>query len=89
MNRRVAHVILMGGEFGRPMLATPGVPAERVEALRRAYVQALKDPELLAEARRAKMDIDPVTGEELQTLIQEVMNQPAEVIERAKKFLAN
>ena len=89
MSRRVAHVILMGGEFGRPMLATPGVPAERVDALRRAYVQALKDPELLAEARRSKMDIDPVTGEELQTLIQEVMNQPAEVIERAKKFLAN
>ena len=53
------------------------------------YVQAVKDPELLAEARRAKMDIDPVTGEELQTLIQEVMNQPAEVIERTKKFLAN
>jgi tripartite-type tricarboxylate transporter receptor subunit TctC len=71
------------------MLATPGVPAERVDALRRAYVQALKDPELLAEARRGKMDIDPVTGEELQTLIQELMNQPAEVIERAKKFLAN
>jgi tripartite-type tricarboxylate transporter receptor subunit TctC len=89
VSRRVAQVILMGGEFGRPMLATPGVPAERVNLLRHAYVQALKDPELLTEARRAKMDMDPVTGEELQTLAQEIMNQPTEVIERVKKFLAN
>ncbi|MET0502108.1 MAG: tripartite tricarboxylate transporter substrate-binding protein [Candidatus Binatia bacterium] len=89
VSRRVAHVILMGGEFGRPMLATPGVPAERVNALRQAYVQALKDPELLAEALRGKMDIDPVTGEELQTLAQEMVNQPPEVIDRVKRFLAN
>jgi tripartite-type tricarboxylate transporter receptor subunit TctC len=89
VSRRVAHVILMGGEFGRPMLATPGVPAERVNTLRQAYVQALKDPELLAEALRGKMDIDPVTGEELQTLAQEMVNQPPEVIDRVKRFLAN
>jgi hypothetical protein len=89
VSRRVAHVILTGGEFGRPMLATPGVPAERVNTLRQAYVQALKDPELLAEALRGKMDIDPVTGEELQTLAQEMVNQPPEVIDRVKRFLAN
>jgi hypothetical protein len=55
----------------------------------KSALQALKDPELLAEARRARINIDAVTGGEQQTLIQEVMNQPAEVIERAKQFLAN
>lgn len=44
------------------------------------------DPELLAEAKKGKMDMDPSTGEELQALSMEVMSQPPEVIERAKKI---
>jgi hypothetical protein len=46
----------------------------------------MKDPEFLAEARKGKMDMDPSTGEELQSLTIEVMSQSAEVIERAKKI---
>ncbi len=86
-SRRVAQVILAGGEFGRPMLATPGIPAERVKVLREAYAKAMKDPELLAEAKKGKMDVDPSTGEELQALAKEIMDQPPEIIERVKKLL--
>jgi hypothetical protein len=46
----------------------------------------MKDPELIAEARKGKMDMDPSTGEELQELTKEVMAQPREVIEQAKKI---
>ena len=89
LTRRAVKVILAGGEFGRPMLTTPGVPPDRLNILREAYVKTLKDPELLAEAKKAKMEADPSTAEELQTLLKEVMDQPKEVIERVKKLLGN
>ena len=86
-NRRVAHVLLGGAEFGRFMLVTPGTPADRVKMLRDAYVKSIKDAELLNEAKKARMDVDPSTGEDLQTLLNEILNQPREVIERVKKIL--
>ena len=89
VSRRAAQVILASGEFGRPMLATPGTPPERLAVLRDAYAKALKDPELLAEAKTAKMEVDPSSADELQSLLKEVMNQPKEVIERVKKLLGN
>jgi tripartite-type tricarboxylate transporter receptor subunit TctC len=79
--------LLGGAEFGRLMLVTPGTPADRVKMLREAYVQAIKDPELLAEAKKSRMDVDPSTGEELQTLLNEILNQPPEVMEKVKKIL--
>lgn len=87
LNRRVAQVMLLGGEFGRMMLATPGTPSDRVKILREAYAKAMKDPELLDEARKGRMDVDPSPGEELQAIVQEVMDQPPEVIERVKRIL--
>ena len=69
------------------MLVTPGTPADRVKMLREAYVQSIKDPELLAEAKKSRMDVDPSTGEDLQALLNEILNQPPEVIERVKKIL--
>lgn len=89
MSRRVAQVILAGGEFGRPMLVPPGTPPEHVKTLREAYAKTLKDPELLAEATKGKMDVDPSTGEDLQALAKEALDQPAGVIERVKKLLGN
>jgi tripartite-type tricarboxylate transporter receptor subunit TctC len=70
------------------MLVTPGTPSDRVRMLREAYVQSIKDPELLAEAKKSRMDVDPSTGEELQALLNEILNQPPEVIERVKKILS-
>lgn len=69
------------------MLVTPGTPADRVKMLREAYVQAIKNPELLAEAKKSRMDVAPSTGEELQTLLNEILNQPPEVMEKVKKIL--
>ncbi len=86
-NRRVARVLLDGAEFGRFMLVTPGTPADRVKMLRAAYAQSIKDPDLLAEAKKSRMDVDPSTGEELQALLNDILNQPREVIERVKKIL--
>jgi tripartite-type tricarboxylate transporter receptor subunit TctC len=88
-SRRVAEVILAGEKFGRPIVAGPGVPAERVRALRQAFDQSMKDPELLAEAHKQRMDVDAESGENLAKLAQRILDQPAEVVARVKKVLGN
>ena len=88
-NRRVAQVVLAAGDFGRPMMVTPGTPSERVKILREAYVKTLNDPEVLAEAKKARMDVEPTSGEELESLVKEIFDSPPEVLERVKKILAN
>jgi tripartite-type tricarboxylate transporter receptor subunit TctC len=86
-SRRVADVILRGGDFGRPWVSTPGTPKDRVKILRDAHAKAMADPQLLDEAKKGKMDVDPVSGEELQKLAERMINQPPSVIARVKKVL--
>ncbi len=85
--RRLATVILATGSLGRPMVANPGIPAERTKILREAFAKTMGDPEFLAEVKKRKYELDPVTGEELQALATEVATQPPEVIDRMKKLL--
>ena len=89
VGRRLTQIFLAGDELGRPMVAPPGVSAERVKMLREAYARALKDPDLIAEVERQRLDMEPSSGEEIQTLIKELMEQKREVIERVKKLLEN
>jgi tripartite-type tricarboxylate transporter receptor subunit TctC len=88
-SRRVARVILAAESFGRPILSGPGTPVDRVDTLRRAFNQAIKDPELLAEAHKQRMDVDPTDGARLEKLAHEIFQQPPEVVARVKKILAN
>jgi tripartite-type tricarboxylate transporter receptor subunit TctC len=85
--RRLASVMLASGALGRPMLATPGVPPDRVKILRDAFKQTMEDKEFLAELDKRKFDLDPVPGEELEKIVKEVMSQPADIIARMKKLL--
>jgi tripartite-type tricarboxylate transporter receptor subunit TctC len=85
--RRLARVILSGDDLGRPMVAPPGVPPERVKILREAYSKTLKDPELVAEVTRSRLDMEPSTGEEIEAIIKEIMDQPPEVITLVKKIV--
>jgi tripartite-type tricarboxylate transporter receptor subunit TctC len=86
-SRRLAAVILAANEIGRPIVATPGIPAERVKILREAFMKAVNDPELLDDAKKKRLELDPVPGEELEALGKEIVAQPSEVIERMKKLL--
>jgi tripartite-type tricarboxylate transporter receptor subunit TctC len=85
--KRLARVVLGPGAFGRPILATPGIPPDRVKLLRDAYVNMLKDPEFLAEAKKRQWEINPISGEKLEALAKEVIQQPADIIERMKKVM--
>ena len=89
VTRRLATVLLSPDTIGRPLAATPGVPAERVKLLRNAFNKALVDAELVSEAKKRGWEIEPVSGEELEAIGKRVMAQPADVIERMKKVLGN
>jgi tripartite-type tricarboxylate transporter receptor subunit TctC len=88
-SRRVAEVILAAENFGRPIVAGPGIPPERVKLLRSAFGLAIKDPELLAEAKKGRMDVEPESGENLEKLAHKVLEQPPDVVARVKKILSN
>ena len=89
VGRRFARVVLAGDELGRPMVAPPAVPAGRVKILREAYNKALKDPELLDEVKRSRLDMEPITGEEVEAVYKELMDQPAGVVDLVKKLEEN
>ncbi len=86
-NRRVAEVILRGGDFGRPWVMPPNTPAEIVNSMRAAYAKAMADPALLDEAKKSKFEVEYVPGEELQKLAEKMLSQPAAVVTRVKKLL--
>jgi tripartite-type tricarboxylate transporter receptor subunit TctC len=75
-------------EFGRPFFMPPNVPAERVTAIRRAFDAVMKDPEFMAEADKLKIEIDPLTGEQVAELIAEIYKTPAETVARVREAMA-
>jgi len=86
-SRRLASVVLASGALGRPMLGTPGIPADRVKILRDAFNATMKDPEFLADLDKRQFDLDPVPGEELDKIVKDAMNQTPDTIARMKKLL--
>jgi tripartite-type tricarboxylate transporter receptor subunit TctC len=65
----------------------PDVPPERVQVLRRAFDATMKDPQFVADAARLKLDIDPMTGEEVQALVGELARTPPEIVARVRGAL--
>jgi tripartite-type tricarboxylate transporter receptor subunit TctC len=86
-NRQVMELIYSSETFGRPYMLAPGVPAERVAALRQAFMASMRDAELLAEAQRIGIVIDPISGEELQALAEKIFATPTSVVTRAKQAM--
>jgi tripartite-type tricarboxylate transporter receptor subunit TctC len=86
-DRRLVPMVLAANDFGRPIVAPPGLPADRLKILREAFLNTMKDPDLLAEAKRKNFDITPTSGEDLANLAREVMAQSPEVIARAKRLM--
>jgi tripartite-type tricarboxylate transporter receptor subunit TctC len=87
-DRQVLELIFSQGAFGRPFVLPPGVPADRTAALRKGFMQALRDKALLAEAEKMKLDVEPTSGEEMQALVARLYATPQRVIERARTALA-
>ena len=77
------ELILVRQEMGRPYVAPPGVPAERVAALRAAFAATMADPDFLADAQRFQLEIDPLGGEAVAKLLAGAYAAPREIVERA------
>ena len=75
-------------EFGRPFFMPPNVPAERVDAIRRAFDATMKDKEFLEEADKLKIEIDPLSGEQVAALIEQIYKTPAETVARVRDAMA-
>ena len=74
--------------LGRPLAGPPGVPPERLVILRKAFQDTLRDPEFLADAKKANLDIDPATHEQVEQLLAQFAGYPKAVIEQAKAAIA-
>lgn len=83
--KQVLELVYSQLVFGRPYVLPPGVPADRVTTLRRAFDATMKDKALVAEAAKAQIDVDSVTGEDVQKVVEKMFAAPKEIVERAKK----
>jgi tripartite-type tricarboxylate transporter receptor subunit TctC len=89
LERAALDLILTQQTMGRPFAAPPGVPPARVDALRRAFDKALADPQLLAEAEKLELEIAPVSGEDLQALVERMFKTPREIVDAARNAIAH
>jgi len=86
-DRQVLELILFGGLWGRPFALPPDVPKDRVAALRKAFVEMTTDAEFLAEAQKLDLDLDVMTGEQIEEVLAKAYASPPEVIEAARRAI--
>lgn len=85
--KEVLDLISKASAVSRPFAVANGVPKERVDALRRAFEAAMKDPEFIAEASRMDMEIGLTKGEDLQKIVSDIISAPPAVLERLKTLM--
>jgi tripartite-type tricarboxylate transporter receptor subunit TctC len=86
--KQILRLIFARQVMGRPYLAPPGIPADRAAVLRQAFMETMQDKDFLADAEKAQLEINPVSGEELQKLVTEVYATPPEIAKKAAAILA-
>lgn len=85
--RRVIELVFSQGIFGRPFVLPPGVPAERIAALRKGFMAAMNSEGLKAEAAKMNLDVEPIPGDDLQVLIAGLYATPAHLVAQARQAL--
>jgi len=86
-DRQVMDVIFRQTQLARPLAAPPGTPKNRVAALRKAMLDTLNDPAMMADAKRARIAFDPLSGDEAQALIEKFYATPPHLVERAMALI--
>ena len=84
---RIMEVVFAKFGMSRPFLAPPGVPPERIATLRRAFDATMNDPTFRAEAQKLAMEVNPVSGEDVQRLVTRIMGTGAELAARTRAML--
>ncbi len=86
-DKRTVELIVSGTMLGRPLAFAGDVPADRLAAIRAAFVQTMKDPEFLGEADKLKIEVDPVSGEDMQKVVANVLATPKNLAARARTII--
>jgi tripartite-type tricarboxylate transporter receptor subunit TctC len=86
-DKQIMELVYSQGIFGRPFLVAPQVPADRVRILRTAFMETVKDPQAIADAKKMKLDLDAISGDEVQELVGKIYATPPATIKRAKQAL--
>ncbi len=87
-DRQVIALIISGDALGKPLALTPNVPPERVKVLRDAFDATVKDPEFIKAAAAARIEVNPIRGEALQSTVSKVLATPKHLVERARSIIA-
>ena len=85
--RALMKLVFTRQTLGRPFAAPPDIPADRLEALRKAFDETMKDPEFLAEAKQGSLEISPVSGTEVERIVTELYATPKEVLDDARSII--
>jgi len=85
--KQIIKLIFARQVMGRPFLAPPGVPADRAEALRKAFMETMNDKDFLADAEKSQFEITPVSGERVQQLVSEIYQTPTDIARKAAATL--
>ena len=85
--RQIIKLIFARQVVGRPYLAPPGIPKDRLEILRKAFMETMVDKDFLADANKSKLEITPVTGDKVEALVKEIYETPPAVAQKAGALL--
>jgi tripartite-type tricarboxylate transporter receptor subunit TctC len=86
-DQQILDILYARSEYGRPFFLPSGVPIERAMALRKAFAETMADPAFIADAQKAGLDVDPVSGEDHEELTKRLYATPSDVVERVRKLL--
>ena len=87
VKKQVLELILMRQELGRPLAAPPGVPADRLEILRRAFDDTMKDPAFLAEAGKLQLEIEPLDARAIEALLANAFATSKAIVRQAAELI--
>ncbi len=88
-NKAIIKLLGFPEDMGRPFVMPPGTPKEMVAAVRRGFDAALKDPLLKQEAEKQLLEVDPVTGAEMEQILKEAYSQPKDLVKKASQFVTS
>jgi len=83
------RLFLSRAALGRPFVAPPDVPKDRADMLRQAFMATMKDPMFVAEAKKLMLSVEPISGDEIGAIIEEIYKTPPEIVQRVARVLGN
>src|SRR5262249_36635987 len=85
-SRKILTLLGGGPDIGRSIVAEPGIPAERAAALRKAFMETMEDPDFVAEMHKHSLNIEPLSGEQVQAIVAGAVATPKELVEQARRY---